>query len=80
MNSRPWTAILVSDTQTLIIDVYAPVTHDAAETVIKEKFPGKRVVAIIPGFHAKCSFALPVLLPSKTLGSPRIDPFNMPDL
>ena len=49
---RPWTAIMSEQNYVSAINVSAAYEKEAAKKELEQKFPGKQVVALIPGEHA----------------------------
>ena len=77
--NRPWTAILSENSQVTAINVSAPYEHDNAKKELEEKFPGRVVVALIPGEHATYTHTYDRLF-SRPIGKKDareyIDPFD----
>ena len=57
MTTRPYTAVLIRENETRVINVNAPLERQKAHIHMKENFPGENVVALIPGEHAGHSYS-----------------------
>ena len=83
MNSKPWTAVILSNdgfNKICVVDEHAPLSKKEAKEVIQEKYQDYFVITLIPGFHAKYSYTFRPEQKPVQLGNSTIDPFEMSDL
>ena len=78
MRKRPWTAIISENESITAVNVNASIESKDAKADVEREFPGKRVVALIPGEHATythtfCGENKPTPIGRKTQ---YIDPFD----
>jgi hypothetical protein len=81
MNSRPWTAVMLSNdgfNKVRVVDEYAPISKKEAKNIIQEKHKGYLVVTLILGFHASHAHTFRSVKNSTQASNSIIDPFEMP--
>ena len=76
MNSRPYTAVLISKSRSRLVNIDAPLEKNSAFLFVQEKFPGEKPVALIPGEHANHSYTYDITTASKSENS-CVDVFDM---
>lgn len=77
---RPWTAIMSEQNYVTAVNVSAAYEKEAAKRELEERYPGKQVVALIPGEHATYTHTFGYTKrnaePSSKNTSAYIDPFD----
>jgi len=77
MSHRPWTAIMSENGKITALDVTASIEKNKARSELEVRYPGRYVVALIPGTHASYTFTFRDMSGSEVRNSKAyIDPFD----
>tara|TARA_B100000131_G_scaffold213207_1_gene204970 strand:- start:511 stop:780 length:270 start_codon:yes stop_codon:yes gene_type:complete len=56
MVMRPYTAVVIREGKTVVINIDAPLEKEKARKYLRKMFPSDQVMALIPGVHAGYSY------------------------
>ena len=77
MSHRPWTAIMSENGNITALDVTADMEKNAARQELEVRYPGKDVVALIPGTHASYTHTFRAMMRVESRNTyAYIDPFD----